>query len=175
MLKTLLLIDMSQRLKGIHLNFINIQCSINCRYGHCELYAGNCTVCNVVFMEGLDHVFITAVHGSQNTISSILDDMIPPFLKRNADVDGDNCYENILRVICNYYMSPCVNDSFQLVPTSICPDDCSTVERDCPTGWRVAQYSLEDYQFLRCNHTLEFIHPLPSCCLGLQVIGEHGY
>ena len=114
-------------------------------------------------------MFIAAIHGSQKNVSSLLDNKHPPYLERNANADGENCYENVGHVICNYYMGPCVNHSSQLIPTSICPEDCSAVERDCPTAWTTVQHALDEYHFISCSDTSRFIFPLLSCCSSTDI------
>jgi hypothetical protein len=139
------------------------------RFGYCEPYAGNCKLCNKIFRESIDYVFIAAVHGSQKNISSIIDSEIPPYLESNSLEDGDECYENILRVICNYYLMPCGTESVKLPPYSLCSEECSTVERDCPIAWRTAKHALENYNFISCDKTSNFIFPLPSCCTSMGI------
>lgn len=124
-------------------------------------------------------MFIAAVHGNQKNISSLIDNEIAPYLESSSYEDGEYCYKNILRVICNYYMSPCGTNSSQLPPYSLCSEDCLAVEENCPTGWRTAKHSLEDYRFISCDTTSSFIFPLPSCCtsLGIKIwsdtVGKH--
>ena len=58
-------------------------------------------------------------------------------------VNDDNiCRDNIYRIICNYYLSPC---GTEIPPSSICPEDCSAVQTECPHAWEAAQLGLKEY------------------------------
>ena len=146
------------------------------RFGYCEPYSGSCELCNEIFRESIDYVFIAAVHGSQQNITSFIDNEIPPYLKSTSFEEGDECYKNMLRVICNYYLIPCGTESLQVPPYSICSEDCFAVERHCPGTWRTVKHSLENYNFISCQNTSNFIFPLPSCCtsVGIELPSKTG-
>ena len=131
----------------------------------CEPYSGDVEICNDIFTVGVDYVFITRVHGSQKNISKFLEENV--LITRISRDSGSHCTNQILRVICNYYLSPCGTNSSQLPPYSICPEDCSAVEKECPIAWETAQFGLKDYQFIKCDDTSSVLFPLPSCCTGV--------
>ena len=152
-----------------------VSACFQCRFGICEPYSGNSTLCNSILREGVDYIYINYNHESQNDIAAFLEEKVSPYLKHNAEIDSKFCYENILQVICNYYFSPCMNMSTKLVPTSVCPKDCTAVEMDCPLAWEIVKYDLADHHFISCNKTSFFLYPIPTCCtpLTIQKIGEY--
>ena len=129
-----------------------------------EPYAGGIEICNDIFTVGMDYVFVTAKHSSQNNISMMVKQNLPTHLELIARSDASFCYDQLVRLICKYYLSPCGTDT---PPHSICAEDCYSVQRNCPTAWEALQQGLEKYQFIDCNSPTAFIFPLPSCCTGL--------
>ena len=121
-------------------------------------------MCDGVFTEEEDYVFIAAIHGSQNNISAFLEDNIVTALI--VVNDGNICRDNIYRIICNYYLSPC---GTEIPPSSICPEECSAVQTGCPLAWGAAQLGLKEYNFIDCNDTSSFLFPLPNCCTGVGI------
>ena len=128
-------------------------------------------MCNDIFTTGVDYVFISSSHGSQNYTSMILDQNIPPHFDVISRTDARFCYDQLRKLICNYFLSPCRAISSQLAPHSICAEDCSAVQRDCPNGWQAAQQGFEKYQFINCSDTSALLFPLPSCCTGVGLKG----
>ena len=132
------------------------------RFGVCEPYKGGIELCDGVFTEEEDYVFIAATHGSQKNISTFLEEnVLVTLISWN---DGIICRDRMYKIICNYYLSPCRNVSSQLLPYSICPEDCSAVKTECPAAWEAAQLGLKDYDFIHCDDTSAFLFPLPNCC-----------
>ena len=114
-------------------------------------------------------MFITRTHGSQKNISMFLEqNILTTLISLNA---GIFCRDQLYRIICNYYLSPCGTNSSQLPPYSICPENCSAVKLECPAAWEAAQLGLKEYRFISCDDTSAFLFPLPSCCMevGLKV------
>ena len=136
------------------------------RFGICEPYKGGIEVCDGVFTEEVDYVFIAATHGSQKYISIFLEENdLTTLLTRNND--DSTCRDQVSQIICKYYLSPCGTASSQTLPTSVCPEDCYAVKMKCPIAWNNAQLGLEKYNFISCNDTSAFLFPLPSCCTGI--------
>ena len=144
------------------------------RFGVCEPYSGDIKLCNNIFTAGVDYVFIAAIWDSQDMLSTILEHHIPTNFDVLSRIDGDFCYDQLLKLICNYYLSPCGTESYQTSPRSVCPDDCSAVQRDCPTAWRAAQQGLYRYQFIDCSNITAFLFPLPRCCTGVGPRNKEG-
>ena len=119
--------------------------------------------CNEVFRTGIDYVYISTSLGTQQNVSMLLQS---EYLASTFHADSMFCYDTILKVICKYYLSPCGTESLQVFPHSICADECSNIERDCPKVWKSANSLLE--HFITCNYTSDLIFPLPSCCEGLS-------
>ena len=119
-------------------------------------------MCEGVFTEDVDYVFIAVTHGSQNNISNFLEqNILPALILENG---GIFCRDQLYRIICNYYLSPC---GTEIPPYSICPEDCSAVKLECPAAWEATQLGLKEYNFINCDDTSAFLFPLPSCCTGV--------
>ena len=133
----------------------------------CEIYKGGIEICDGVFTKEEDYVFIAATHGSQINISKLLEEnVLKTLISRN---DGIMCRDRIYQIICNYYLSPCGNVSSQLLPYSVCPEDSSAVQMECPAAWEAAQLGLKEYNFISCDDTTAFLFPLPNCCRGVDI------
>ena len=127
-------------------------------------------MCNDVLSAGVDYVFISKSYGSQENISQFLESSIP----RSLLTDG-YCRDQVYKIVCNYYLSPCGSDGSELSPSSICPEECSVVENACPLEWDALNLHLRDYGFIDCNDTSAILFPLPNCCTGVGIQGpEHG-
>ena len=137
------------------------------RFGTCEPYKGGIEACNGVYTEAIDYVFIANTHRSQENISTFLKENILTFIPLH-----DMCRDLVYQIICKFYLSPCGAVSAQLPPSSICPEDCSAVQKECPAAWDATQYGLKEYNFINCNNTSAFLFPLPSCCTGVDL--QHG-
>ena len=122
-------------------------------------------MCDGVFTEDMDKVFIAAIHGSQKNVSNFLEQNVLTAII--LDNGGIMCRDKIYRIICKYYLSPCGTVSAQLSPSSICPEDCSAVQMECPAAWEAAQLGLKDYNYISCDDTSAFLFPLPNCCTGI--------
>ena len=73
-----------------------------CRFGVCEPYNGTVEFCNGVLSTGLDYVFITKDHQSQENISRFLLENIPQDLLLAQDIT-DYCSNQISRVLCTSF------------------------------------------------------------------------
>ena len=134
-----------------------------CRFGVCEPYRGGAEICNGVLSSGVDYVFISKSHGSQENISQFLA-TIPHSL-----LIDDYCREQVYKIVCNYYFIPCGSDGSELPPSSICPEECSMIESTCPVEWDALKLSLRDHAFIDCNDTSALLFPLPNCCTGVGI------
>ena len=117
-------------------------------------------------------MFIAATHGSQKNISTFLEEnVLTSLISAN---DGIICRNQIYQIICKYYLSPCGSVPVYTPPSSICPEDCSAVQRECPAAWEAAQLGLKNYNFISCDDSSAFLFPLPTCCTGLGQPTEEG-
>ena len=57
--------------------------------------------------------------------------------------------------------------SLKLVPSLVCSEDCTAVERDCPTLWKAAKATLSQHHFINCSDTSTYTFPLPNCCISV--------
>ena len=123
-------------------------------------------MCNSIFQVDVDYVFVLKQHVSQKLVSEILNNSIPTSLKPNFHSGLSFCLEGIFRILCNYYLSPCGNATFQIYPSSVCPDECSFIENECPEEWNTLELELrlEDKDFIKCDDTNALLFPLRSCC-----------
>ena len=122
-------------------------------------------MCDGVFREEIDNVFIAATHGTQQNISTFLEENVLTTLISRSD--GALCHAQIYQIICKYYLSPCGTVSSPLPPSSICSEHCSAVKEECPAAWEAAQLGLKQYNFISCDDTSAFLFPLPNCCTGV--------
>lgn len=112
-------------------------------------------------------MFILNAYGSQEEVAQFLESTLPHSLISDA---GDYCRLQIYRIVCNYYLIPCGNASNMLPPSSICPDECSVVEKACPSVWEALTQELKfNKPFLSCNDTSKSLIPLPNCCTGVGI------
>lgn len=151
------------------LYFHNIAYTIPClkhRFGVCEPYSGDVGICNEMFTVGTDYVFIPRAYGSQKNVSRLYNQDILTTLLSYSSQGSSNCHDQILEVICNYFLSPCGTESSQLPPHSICPEDCSAVQIECSSEWEAVQLGLN--QLISCNDTSAFLFPMISCCRNLR-------
>ena len=143
---------------------MNVLQIVHHRFGICEPYKGGIDVCDSVFTKDVDYVFIASTHGSQKNISTFLEQNVPSALiLKNG---GNFCLDHLHRIICNYYLSPC---GAEIPPYSICPQECSAVQMECPVSWESAKLGLKDYYFISCDETSAFLFPLPNCCTGVGI------
>ena len=133
------------------------------RFGMCEPYSESMKVCDDIFRVGVDYVFVPRIHDTQSS-----QEAISKFLSLEVlQLQNSSCRDNILQIICHYYLSPCGTKSF---PYSICPEDCNAVQKKCSVEWKAVQQGLKEYQFIDCTYTSTLLSPLKSCCkrVGLQ-------
>ena len=97
------------------------------------MYQGDNSVCDKIFCKGLDRVFVPKLFGSQRAIAEFLEVNIPS----NIQLTDTPCRSRIYEIICPYYLSPCGNASKQALPSSVCPSDCKTVQKECSLQWDV--------------------------------------
>ena len=124
-------------------------------------------MCDGVFIEEKDYVFIATTHGSQKYISTFLEESV--LITHNIILEngGISCRDLIYRIICNYYLSPC---GTEIPPSSICPEDCFAVQMECPVAWKIAKLGFKE--FISCDDTSALLFPLPNCCTGLGIQDE---
>ena len=114
-------------------------------------------VCDDIFKEGIDYVFVpgSGIYSTQESVSVLLNN-----IEEVLRLQSSNCGDHIKQIICNYYLSPCEINSFEVY--SICPEDCNAVQMKCKEEWKIAQKL--DYKFTNCNDTSALLFPLNSCC-----------
>ena len=137
------------------------------RFGVCEAYVGRAITCADVVRLGVDFVYISNSHGSQNEITALLNDKIK-YIETLFAVHDDECVKMVFRVLCRYYLPPCGNITHPLPPSSLCEEECVYVQSKCEATWKIASlaFSTDTDQFIDCTDTL---FPLPNCCTGAGI------
>ena len=135
------------------------------------------TPCDDLYEPGVDYVFVPADR-SRGIYSRLMEDiaMFGNFLLE----DLAECYELARRVLCHYYFPLSGNATHFHPPTTVCPDQCRSIEKLCPDEWAavVKKYgdnnviiSSEGLQLIDCDFPGRHLSPLPHCCsdLGLNM------
>lgn len=151
--------------------YINVYNIMYVRFGVCEAYGVNTTkadVCKDILRPGIDFVFISHNHGSQDEITALLNEKISIFF--TTGTDDMHCLEMIFRVACHYYLPPCGNSMHPLPPYSLCQDECDHVRSKCEAVWEVAEFVFGGSDsFINCSETSRLLFPLPNCCTGAGI------
>ena len=160
--------------------------SINAyRFGVCVPYTGNSVTCNQIFTEGVDYVYIPYSRGRADQ-QQILLNKLETAIGSVILVASDRCRNLFSRFLCNTFFFDCgTEDSFRpRAPTSVCPEECNFVQRECPVLWEALQSSLlSGFDFANCSTVGQALEPLPHCCTdaglegtlyGILCMGEEG-
>ena len=142
----------------------------NARFGKCDVYDGDVTVCESIVTPLLDRIYIPS---NYDNVSFILNDKIETFHDLVA-THKKYCIEQVLRVMCRYYLPPCGNFSHPLPPSSICKEECSLVQSKCYDTWTTAAAVLHPLPFIDCDDTSRLLIPLPNCCTGAGITTSTG-
>lgn len=132
----------------------------------CEAYTGDVAACNAVINIGVDSVYITKSLGTQNDISTILNDKLQNSLFINHEKD---CVDQVFTIICHYYLPPCGTVTNSLPPSSICQEECSQVQSSCQETWDFAKSIFGSDPFIDCEDTGDLLSPVPNCCTGAGI------
>ena len=141
----------------------------NTRLGRCEAYSGGIEVCDGVVRLAVDRIYIPNNYGTQSNFSTILNSKIQTMHQFSATHDND-CVDQVLRVVCHYYLPPCGNFTHPHPPTSICQDECSQVQSKCHKTWETTRALLAPYSFINCDDTSQLLFPIPNCCTGAGIL-----
>ena len=136
------------------------------RFGVCEAYTGYAVACNDVINVGVDSVYIIKSLGTQNDISTILNDNLQNSLFVNHDKD---CVDQVFRIICHYFLPPCGTVTNSLPPSSVCQEECSQVQSSCQETWNLAKSTFGSDPFIDCEDTADLLSPIPNCCTGAGI------
>ena len=134
------------------------------------MYSGDAAVCDKVLTPQHDYVYIPRDRGTQQHISDLLNSALPRFTVAEA---GDYCRDQIYRIVCNYYLIPCGNDTSRHPPSSICPEECMLAQETCRSAWEAVRLAMAStLPFIDCNDTSLPLIPLPNCCTGEGITAE---
>ena len=133
------------------------------------MYSGDVEVCNDIVSVGIDFVYITKSLGTQDDISTLLNDKLQSSLFIKHDKD---CVDQVFRIICHYFLPPCGTVSKRLQPSSICKEECSYVQSSCQETWDLVKHTFGSDHFINCEDTSDLLSPIPHCCTGtgIQII-----
>lgn len=135
------------------------------------MYTSEVKVCASVLKLGIDFVYSSNRLGTQSAISNAMNDNSQSF----QDIVGmhdTECVQQVLRLVCLYYLPPCGNATHVSSPSSICQEECSVIQQTCSATWQAATLAYNSLApFLNCNKTFEVLFPLPNCCTaaGIQL------
>ncbi len=130
----------------------------------CEPYSGNSSICNRVFTEGVDLVYIPHTRG-QDDQSTLLREL-ETALGGLISAAPETCQDLFSRFLCNSYFFVCGSDDGFSPPVSVCSEECSTVQTECPELWAALGRSpaLGGLDFANCSTVGRALEPLPHCC-----------
>ena len=130
------------------------------------MYSGAVEVCNDIVSVGIDFVYIVKSLGTQDDISTLLNDKLQSSLFVNHDKD---CVDQVFRVLCRYFLPPCGTVSKRLQPSSICQKECFHVQSSCQETWDLVKFIFASDQFIICEDTSDLLSPIPHCCTGAGI------
>ena len=133
------------------------------------MYTEPTEVCTSVLHQGIDYVFITRRLGSQSSLSASLNKNIETVRELIA-TQNKECVEQVLRLLCSYYLPYCGNATHPQFPSSICQKECDYVQKTCQATWQAATLAFSGLEpFLSCAETSKLLNPLPHCCTGAGI------
>ena len=145
-------------------------------FGVCEPYVGNSSICDRVFTKEVDHVYIpiTRFTGGRVDQSALLEEL-EASLGGLISVAPGTCQDLFSRFLCNSYFFGC-GTGFS-PPASVCPEECSTVQTECPELWAALGRSsaLGGLDFADCSTVGRVLEPLPHCCSDAGIRGTYVY
>ena len=131
------------------------------------MYTSQTDVCEGVVRLDIDYVYARSRLGTQSTIARMLNENVKSLESIIGDEDR-NCLKIVYRALCHFYLPHCGNASNLTPPTSICPEECKMVQKDCAKTWSTVLLAFNDDMtpVIDCNDTSSLLFPLPHCCTG---------
>ena len=141
----------------------------------CEAYTGEAALCNSIFREGVDYIYIpnTRTSGNQRLLSRLFSDTTIVF-----DLLPMQCRDVAIKVLCTFYFIPCGTSTAFEPPVSVCSEECFHLRNNlCPTQWEQAlsyfavRPNLVEVglNLIDCNSSGEILTPLSHCCVDAGV------
>ena len=134
----------------------------------CEAYKNSADVCLEILELGVDFVYISNSRGSQGNITNFLNQRFQSFDNLLASHD-EQCVEQVLRVLCHYFLPPCGKITNTIPPFSLCQEECAYVQSTCRATWQAATLAFNTEQIINCSDTSNLLLPLPNCCTGAGI------
>ena len=130
----------------------------------CIPYTGNSEICNRVFTEGVDYVYIPYSRGRADQQQRLLE-KLETAIGSLIEVASDRCRNLFSIFLCNSFFFACgTEDSFS-PPMSVCPRECNLVQRECPALWEgLGSSLLSGLDLANCSTVGRALEPLPYCC-----------
>ena len=125
------------------------------------MYISETDVCDGVVRPHIDYVYASYRLGNQSTIAQLLSKNI-----KNIGTDqNEYCMKQVLRALCHFYLPPCGNFTHPAPPSSICQEQCQTVQETCHTTWSTLLSTFDSVDLvIECNDTSALLFPVPHCC-----------
>ena len=139
----------------------------------CEPYIGNSEICDQVFTQGVDYIYVPYTRGLAN--QQILLNELEAANGEQISVASSACKDLFSRFLCKSFFFGCDpgTESRFSSPMSVCPEECSAVQTGCPELWNALGSSvLGGLDFADCSTVGRILEPLPHCCTGIG--GMHG-
>ena len=127
-------------------------------------------MCNDVLKLNVDYVYAKWSLGKRRNIAEMLNKSIKDVERVIADRDKD-CVKQVFRVFCHFYLPPCGNTTHPAPPSSICQEECQTVQDNCRPTWDSLMLAFKVYTdiLIDCSDTSQLLFPVPHCCTGAGI------
>ena len=133
-------------------------------FGACEVYDFETEVCDGVLRHGIDYVYSSKGLGTQSSISEALNENFE-LVRDVISTHSQYCVDQVLRLVCAYYLPRCGNSTHNQFPPSICQEECLYTETTCSSTWEAVSSAFSSLDsFLVCEDPSCLLFPLPHCC-----------
>ena len=123
-------------------------------------------ICDGVIRHGIDYVYNKAILGNQSSLAHRLNEEIK-VVKYLITAYNDHCVKRVFRALCHFYFPPCGNASNSILPSSICQEECETVQQECQQIWNASLAALKNINpVINCSDTSRLLFPIEHCCTG---------
>ena len=136
-----------------------------CSFGVCEPYIGNSEICDRVFTQGVDYIYIPYTRGQAN--QQILLSELETAIGEQISAASGPCQALFSRFLCKSFFFNCGTRGRFTPPMSVCPEECSAVQAGCSDLWSALGSVLGGLDFADCSTIGRVLEPLPHCCTGI--------
>ena len=125
------------------------------------MYKSETDVCDGIVRPDMDYVYASFRLGDQSTVAQLLNENVKNI---TTPTHTEYCMKEVFRVLCYFYLPPCGDSTHQTPPSSICQEECHTVQKECNTTWNTVFKNLDP--IIDCSDTSMLLFPVPHCCTG---------